>query len=413
MPHFSSPSLHFFRLFVFFLSLSLFLPLSPSCSPVPTDERQPHFVPGLESSKEKTQEYQGIDELQNHKETSLEKPAEEPLLSPDDASSTELNHEPREELPIQEEQLFSEEIPIPEPPPVERTSQEKHPDKPATGTPCTVNGIRGTCLHVKDCTGDRISTAGHCPGPKDIQCCTKKPPPSNTCTDKQRPQPNVGLKESPGDKGCPSGMVKIGNFCIDRYEASLVEVLSNGSTRPWSPFFNPGKTKVRALSIKGATPQGYINGYQAEAACKEAGKRLCTDQEWLRACRGPSNYKYPYGNKRQPGDCNDARSIHPAVEYFRSSASWVFSKIQHPCINQLKKSLLKTGQKTKCITHEKVYDMMGNLHEWTSNSTGIFRGGYYVDTYRNGDGCLYRTTAHTRGHWDYSTGFRCCANAKP
>ena len=45
-----------------------------------------------------------------------------------------------------------------------------------------------------------------------------------------------------------------------------------------------------------------------------------------------------------------------------------------------------------------------------ADPAGTFRGGFYVDTVRNGDGCLYRTTAHDRGHWDYSTGFRCCAD---
>ncbi len=40
-----------------------------------------------------------------------------------------------------------------------------------------------------------------------------------------------------------------------------------------------------------------------------------------------------------------------------------------------------------------------------------FRGGFYADTKINGEGCLYRTTAHGFTHWDYSTGFRCCADA--
>ena len=54
---------------------------------------------------------------------------------------------------------------------------------------------------------------------------------------------------------------------------------------------------------------------------------------------------------------------------------------------------------------------MGNLHEWTADPTGTFRGGFYVDTTLNGDGCTYRTTAHGVSHRDYSTGFRCCAEA--
>jgi formylglycine-generating enzyme required for sulfatase activity len=205
-------------------------------------------------------------------------------------------------------------------------------------------------------------------------------------------------------------MVKVAAFCMDRYEASLVEILSNRQTRVWSPYFNPGNTRVKAVSIKGAVPQGYINGVQAAKACKAAGKRLCTDAEWLRACRGTSNTVYPYGNSRKSRVCNDSRSLHPAVEYFNSSASWVFSKIQHQCLNQLPNGLARSGDYSGCVTKEGVHDLMGNLHEWTSNSTGVFRGGYYVDTYRNGNGCLYRTTAHNTLHWDYSTGFRCCAD---
>ena len=56
-----------------------------------------------------------------------------------------------------------------------------------------------------------------------------------------------------------------------------------------------------------------------------------------------------------------------------------------------------------------LFDLMGNLHEWTADPAGTFRGGFYVDTVINGNGCLYRTTAHDVAHWDYSTGFRCCA----
>ena len=54
--------------------------------------------------------------------------------------------------------------------------------------------------------------------------------------------------------------------------------------------------------------------------------------------------------------------------------------------------------------------MMGNLHEWTDDPNGTFRGGFYVDTRINGEGCLYATTAHNIVHFDYSTGFRYCAD---
>jgi hypothetical protein len=275
------------------------------------------------------------------------------------------------------------------------------------GTPCSVSGVPGTCELVSTCAG--MSTPGFCPGPRDVQCCTARIDAGPGCDPSVRRFPNEGLVEAPGDPGCPSGMLRVGTFCIDRYEASLVRVDDGTSL---SPFHNPGTTRARAVSIAGAIPQGYINGRQAAAACMEAGKRLCTDTEWLRACRGPSSTTYPYGNTRMPGVCNDARAVHPAVERFGTSADWIWSRLGDACINQLPDSLAPTGAHPGCVSAEGPFDMMGNLHEWTADPAGTFRGGFYVDTYRNGEGCLYRTTAHDVGHWDYSTGFRCCADPR-
>jgi hypothetical protein len=68
------------------------------------------------------------------------------------------------------------------------------------------------------------------------------------------------------------------------------------------------------------------------------------------------------------------------------------------------------------VTPEGVHDLMGNLHEWVGKADprtgrGRFRGGFYVDTRTNGEGCLYVTIRHKFSYWDYSTGFRCCADA--
>ena len=111
-----------------------------------------------------------------------------------------------------------------------------------------------------------------------------------------------------------------------------------------------------------------------------------------------------------PGVCNDARTCHPAVQYFESSDSSVFSMIGHACLNQLPDGLARTGAHPGCVSADGLYDLMGNLHEWTADPAGTFRGGFYVDTMINGNGCLYRTTAHDVSHSDYSTGFRCCAD---
>lgn len=282
------------------------------------------------------------------------------------------------------------------------------PDAGSPPTTCTAGGIPGTCIDVSSCIETREPTAGLCPGAANIQCCT--PRYTTSCDPNVRPTPNESLSERAGTGGCPAGMIRVTTFCVDQYEASLVEVLDGGTTRAWSPFHNPGSRSTRAQSIEGAVPQSSINQLQATAACVNAGKRLCTDAEWQRACRGPSNFTYPYGNTRLNGVCNDARSSHPAVELYGTSASWIYSHLDSPCLNQLASSLDLTGANAGCVTAEGAFDMMGNLHEWTSAAAGTFRGGFYVDTRLNGNGCLYATTAHDVAHWDYSTGFRCCAD---
>jgi hypothetical protein len=271
--------------------------------------------------------------------------------------------------------------------------------------PCVVDGRKGLCLDVADCTGMFAPTPGFCPGSSGIQCCTELP--AGKCDPTQMPNPNQGLIEAPGEGGCLPGMLPVGGICVDRYEGSLVQV--NGGAAH-SPFFNPGVEDLRAVSILGAIPQGYIDQVQAASACLASGKRLCANDEWLRACQGPKGTTYPYGDVLEPGVCNDARAVHPAVEYFGTTDPSIFSHLDNACLNQLPDSLDPSGARFGCETDEGAFDMMGNLHEWTDDPAGTFRGGYYVDTVKNGPGCLYATTAHDTSYWDYSTGFRCCAD---
>jgi hypothetical protein len=221
------------------------------------------------------------------------------------------------------------------------------------------------------------------------------------CTESTTPNPNRGLSEVEYSARCPRGMVPIiDQFCID-----IVEAFVEGA----SPYAPPPLPVQPARSVVGAVPQAHISGSLAQVACEVAGKRLCTNTEWSRACRGAGSTTYPYGNMRRPGICNDARSPHPVVQLFGTSEEWIWSELNHPCINQQEDTLALTGAHEECISEDGVFDMMGNLHEWISDDTGVFAGGFYVDTAINGEGCLYRTTAHSFGHWDYSTGFRCCA----
>ena len=239
-----------------------------------------------------------------------------------------------------------------------------------------------------------------------------------SCNPHELVRPNAGkdLREPPGLGGCPPGMAPVRSkpgVCIDRWEAHLVELLDDDTEHTWSPYFNPGALRVRAKSAAGAIPQAYVSQVQSGVACAAAKKRLCKDDEWVAACRGAKNTRFPYGADEKRGTCNDHREKHPAMEYLESANLSVFTKLEHPCINQVEDSLLPGGTKKECVTPEGVFDIVGNLHEWTADPTGHFRGGYYVDTWLNGHGCDYVTTAHEARYWDYSTGFRCCADMPP
>jgi len=220
---------------------------------------------------------------------------------------------------------------------------------------------------------------------------------------------------------CPSDMVMIGrSYCIDVYEASLVQAGAEGGEQPW-PFYErvSDQVPVRAVSMPGVFPQGYISGVQARAACEASGKRLCKPDEWKNACMGPKKTIFPYGNKREVGRCNDngRSSMHffnPGLDDKPENLwKWGFDgNMVDPRLNQIEGTLTRSGERTGCSNEYGVFDMVGNLHEWVDDPAGTFQGGYYLDTHLNGDGCYYRTTAHPMSHLDYSTGFRCCADVE-
>jgi sulfatase modifying factor 1 len=210
---------------------------------------------------------------------------------------------------------------------------------------------------------------------------------------------------------CPAEMALVADrFCVDRWEGSLEEKLDDGTTKPWSPFALPEDDRVYlARSRSGVIPQGYISARQAAAACKASGKRLCHPVEWRAACAGSEGYAYPYGPARIPGKCKDSGAS-PMLTFHASTMrrGWGKTELNDPRNNQLEGGLAKTGASPDCVNDYGVYDMVGNLDEWTADPNGTFQGGYWLDTTQHGEGCAYRTIAHGYGYSDYSTGFRCC-----
>jgi formylglycine-generating enzyme len=225
----------------------------------------------------------------------------------------------------------------------------------------------------------------------------------------------AGLPVAAARGACPDNMADVlGRFCIDRFEASLASLDERGRvTTKRSPFraLQPAE-RVRAETRRGVWPQGYISMRQGEQACSAAGKRLCKDEEWISACQGKKPSTYPYGDAHVGGRCNDA-GISPLRLLFGAKDDGVtfgWERMNDPRLNQVPGSLARTGSHGKCRNAFGVYDMVGNLHEWTADPAGTFRGGYYLDNTTHGLGCKYLTTGHSATYHDYSTGFRCCAD---
>lgn len=204
--------------------------------------------------------------------------------------------------------------------------------------------------------------------------------------------------------------------CVDRFEAAVVEIGADGSEQPYSPYLSVEGHRVKAVSRPNLVPQAYISRDEAENACKEAGKRLCRADEWKTACMGPEQTLYPYGNAEDENACN-THGVAPLGALFPNYGSEIydFRVMNDPSLDALEGTVAKTGEYPQCSNGFGLFDMVGNVHEWTSEVTagkGEFHGGYYLDTHQNGDGCKYATYVHERSYHDYSTGFRCCADPK-
>jgi hypothetical protein len=232
----------------------------------------------------------------------------------------------------------------------------------------------------------------------------------NTVSEGTLPPPRAGAT-------CPPEMANVDDrFCVDRWEAGLVEMMADGRMVPWPPFgpIEDGH-RLRATSAPHVMPQAYISGAQAGQACAAAGKRLCAPVEWRKACMGPDDMAFGYGDARAEAHCNDSGRSPMLRLYPQVAVSWRLigmTEMNDPQLNQLDATLARTGTFAECTNGYGVYDMVGNLHEWTDDANGTFQGGYYLDTHINGDGCMYRTVAHEFTYHDYSTGFRCCADPR-
>ena len=191
---------------------------------------------------------------------------------------------------------------------------------------------------------------------------------------------------------CPPDSVKVGNVCIDTYEASvwqiplankklvrkvqagtvtLGDLTAGGATQvgpspdctpgfpatfpqdgQWTPLpgSSPPSPGVYAVSIPGVQPSACITWFQAAQACRLSGKRLVTNLEWQDAAAGTPDP----GNYPGPNDCNTNVYINGAPQ--------------------------NTGSRTNCKSSWGVFDMIGNVNEWVADWGDLSTNGYCQTT---------------------------------
>lgn len=245
------------------------------------------------------------------------------------------------------------------------------------------------------------------------------------------------LEQQLGDGGCPSDMVAVGDFCVDKVEASMwrrldgepVEcgavqaAVEQASAAPWnwndSDFDkwyqgtdgqckDPGEkpdlcqykqygsppgcvnildcsdypeprngnweAPIYSCAIFGVGPARANTWFEAQQACVWSGKRLCYDPEWQAAAAGT-----PDPHSEDPGDdseaCNIWKNSKPA------DAEWV----------EVGQSI-KAGSAKECVSSHGAYDMVGNLMEVTAD--------WWGQGPDDADGAQVNVDYNTDGFWN-------------
>ena len=194
----------------------------------------------------------------------------------------------------------------------------------------------------------------------------------------------------------PPRPVTVKDFWIDPFEVTnqqFLEFLQASGYQPGQAagFLHHWETPRRYPDWAASFPVVWISAPDAQAYCEWRGGRLPSDQEWERAARGDDGRFFPWGNK--------APSHHETA---------VFGGDQSEPV----------GSRAGDASPFEVYDLGGNVSEWTSNTETVegeghqvARGGNFREAAREMLAYNRRLEPLTRPRNEV-TGFRCVAEVQ-
>lgn len=162
-------------------------------------------------------------------------------------------------------------------------------------------------------------------------------------------------------------------------------------------------------NLAGQFPLIHVSWLEARDVCVDQGKRLCSEDEWTFACEGQEGKPYPYGYSRDPSRCVVDQEWRPYDGHAMIRRDDEDTMLE---LDRLWQGVA-SGARAGCRSDFGVYDMTGNVDEWTRSvrpleRPSILKGGYWGPVRGR---CRPSTRSHTPDYVFYQQGFRCCQAA--
>jgi hypothetical protein len=200
---------------------------------------------------------------------------------------------------------------------------------------------------------------------------------------------------------------------VPRPGGGTMEIMQYEASRPDASEASAGSVSTRACSNPNVLPWTDLTWAEANAACCAlnaggscigggAGWRLCDAPDWEAACRGPSSScDWSYASS-----CEASSRMTCNGEEFDSASASGDQDALYPTASSTF-AMCYTDWDSAGV----VYDLSGNVKEWTATATGTgiheIRGGSYNNV-EGGRTCQFDFTVGDPNFAFPNTGFRCC-----